>query len=214
MPQLQHGSIDAAPTEYPWIPASKLGPAVRPSGVELESSYTTDTKTLAEADWVYLQVVMAAHQVHPATVAELALLGPVGGANAKRWTIEGPLMHRPGDPGAVFGNDAPQCTALVEVAHSLTADPGTNWRRYVPGRYRLRSVQARVTITRPDPSYSFALTRLAIMATRIAPPARPRRVQGVQDVIPSGTCRVVSRDFTIVGAGSLVIEADGYLQIL
>ena len=199
-------SVEAAPGDLPWLQPSLRGAKLYPDSLDLVHVYETDAKQLAEADWAYLQVVMDAYQVHPATVAELAMLGPVGAPNAQRWTVEGPLMDRPGDPG--LGN----CTMLVEVAHSLDLDPGSNWIAYKPGRYRLRSVKARVTITRPALGYSFRVLKLALLATRAATPQRPRRVHaGISDLIPSGMCRIVSRDFEV--AGALEIADDAILEI-
>lgn len=209
MPFVSEFTIEAGPgNTQPWTPRERRGYKLAPSGVGLTHTYETDIKLLAEADWVYLQVVCCAYQIHPATVAELAALGPVGGANAARWTIEGPLLHLPGDPG-----EATNCTISVEVTHSLTADPGSNWIRYKPGRYRLRSVKARVTVTRPSTAYSFRITKLGILATRLATAQRPRRVQdGVADVIPAGMCRIVSHDFELLG--TLDVEDDAFLEIL
>lgn len=209
MPYTSSVAVDPAPVSPgPWKPVRERGPKLIPSGSGLVHVYETDAKSLAEADWVRLSVVCSAYQIHPATVAELAALGPVGGANAQRWTVEGPLCAMPGDPGA--GN----CSIVAEIAYSLTSEnPGTDWRPYVPGEYRLRSVKARVTITRPNDSYSFRVLQLGIEASRIATPQRARRVAaGVADTIPAGMCRVVVRDFEI--AGSLEIEAGAYLEIL
>lgn len=207
MPAFASVSIEAAPVAKPWITPAFSGPKLQPSGSGLEHVYTTDTKALTEADWVYLQVVLVAHQIHPATVAELATLGPVGSANAQRWTIEGPLSHQPGDPGN--GN----CTVLVEIAHSLTSDPGTDWKPYREGRYRLRSVKARVTITRPDDTYSFRVLRFALVAERVGAQQRPRRVQtGVAELIPAGMNWIAAGDFEV--KGTLDIEADAHLAIV
>jgi hypothetical protein len=191
----------------PWVPKKYRGTVLKSDGVALSSSYTTDPKLLSEADWVYLQIVCVAYQIHPATVAQLAALGPVGGANAQRWTIEGPLLNRPGDPG--LGNS----TILVEIVHSLEADPGSSWIPYKPGHYRLRSVKARVTISMPSTAYSFALTRFAVYATRVAPPQRPRKVQsGIADVLPGGMCRVIAQDFEV--QGTLDVEDDAVLEVI
>jgi hypothetical protein len=207
MPTLASVSIEAAPVAKGWITPTFGGPKLKPSGGGLSHVYTTDAKVLAEADWTYLQVVLVAWQIHPATVAELAALGPVGGSNAKRWTIEGPLSHQPDDPGD--GN----CTVSVEIAHSMTSDPGTDWRPYVEGKYRLRSVKARVTITRPSTAYSFRIARLALVAERVGAQQRPRRVHaGVSEVLASGMSWIVSRDFEVIG--SLEIESDAYLEII
>ena len=161
-------TIEAGPGDTePWVPPERRGSKLRQSGVGLTHSYTTDAQLFSESDWVYLQVVLSAYQIHPATVAELSALGPVGSTNAMRWTIEGPTSHRIGDPG--FGVN---CTMLVEVAHSLTSDPGTDWRVYRPERYKLRSFKARLTVVRPDVTYGFRVTRFAVRATRVAPAQR------------------------------------------
>lgn len=207
MPIATAMTIEAA-TPNPWLPVEHRGTKLKPSGVGLIHSYETDPKDLLEADWAYLQVALVAYQVHPATVAELVALGPVGGANARRWTIEGPLLHRPGDPGA-----GANCTMVLEVAHSLTSDPGTDWKPYRPGKYRLRSVKARVTITRPAATYSFRIVRFALLATRVSPPKRPRKVR-VADVIPAGMCQIVEGEFEILAGGSLEIEAGASLQVI
>ncbi len=207
MPTLSSVSIEAAPAAKGWITPTFGGPKLRPSGVGLSHVYTTDAKVLAEADWTYLQVVLVAWQIHPATVAELAALGPVGGSNAKRWTIEGPLSHQPDDPGA--GN----CTVTVEIAHSMTSDPGTDWKPYVEGKYRLRSVKARVTITRPTTDYSFRIARLALVAERVGAQQRPRRVQtGVAEIVAAGMSWIAAGDFEV--RGTLDIEADAHLAIV
>lgn len=196
-------------TIKPWIPLEERGDQLKPTGSGLVHVYTTDAYVLTEADWVYLQIALIAHQIHPATVAELAALGPVGGANAKRWTIEGPLVHQPDDPG-----EATNCTMALEVTQSMTADPGSNWRRYTPGRFRLRSVKARLTLTRPALTYDFRVLRFALLATRISAPQRPRKVQaGIVDSIPSGMSRTVVKDFEVVAGGSLEIESGAYLEV-
>ena len=207
MPSSSGFAIEAAPSDAVNLPIRLRGPKLRASGTDLVHVYETDTKALSEADWVYLSVVCSAYQIHPATVAQLAALGPVGGDNAKRWTIEGPLCDMPDDPGA--GN----CTIKAEIAYSLGPDPGSDWKPYEQGRYRLRSVKARVTVTRPTTHYQFRITQLGILATRISAPQRARRVaSGVSDVIPAGMCRVISHDFEVIG--SLEVEADARLEIL
>lgn len=207
MPISSAFSIEAAPTPKPWITPAFGGPKIKPSGGGLSHVYTTDTKTIAEADWVYLQVVLVAWQIHPATVAELAALGPVGSANAQRWTIEGPLSHQPGDPGN--GN----CTVSVEIAHSLSSDPGSDWQPYVEGKYRLRSVKARVTITRPTTAYDFRVARFSLRAERVGAQQRPRRVQtGVAELVASGMSWIAAGDFEV--KGTLDIEADAHLAVL
>lgn len=207
MPTLGSVSVEAAPVSKPWVTPTFGGPKLEPSGGGLVHTYTTDTKVLAEADWTYLQVVLVAWQIHPATVAELAQLGPVGSANAQRWTIEGPLSHQPGDPGNV------NCTVTVEIAHSMTSDPGSDWRPYVEGKYRLRSVKARVTITRPTTDYSFRIARMALRAERVGAQQRPRRVQtGVSEVVAAGMSWIAAGDFEV--KGTLDIESDGHLAIV
>ena len=208
MPLVDHVAIESAPTAFPWLPASEQGAKVKPSGLSLTHSYTTNTYPLDEADWVYLELVFAAYQIHPATVAELAALGPVGGENAKRWTIEGPLYHRPGDPGV-----GSNCTMVLEIAHSLTSSPGDDWKPYTPGRYRLRSVKARVRLTRPHTSYEFRITRMALRAKRIAPQQRPR-VTYTEDVLPEGKSLIVAHNYRVAAGGSLHIESDAHLRVL
>lgn len=159
-------TIEAAPTVFLHLPPIERGSKLKATAGSTTHQYETDARSIEEADWMYLQVVHAAYQVHPATVAQLAALGPVGGRDALRWTVEGPTSHRPGDPGAVAN-----CTFLIEVAYSLTATPGSDWRAYKPsGRYKLRSYKARLTITRPDETYDFRVLRFAVRAERVAQP--------------------------------------------
>jgi len=210
MPSTPHFvSVEAAPALRMWVEPRLRGPKVKPDPSELVSAYTTDTKVLAAADWVHLSVVFDAVHIHPATVDDLAILGPVDGENAKRWSIEGPLSHRPGDPGA-----GANISVLIEVAMSLTGDPGSNWQPYEPGRYRLRSVRARATLTRPRDDYDFRIVRFALEAEREAPANRPRFVHAAtQDVIPARMSRQVSTDFEIEAGAELEIEAGGILEI-
>lgn len=196
-------------TESLWLPPELRGKKLKPSGGGLSHSFTTDAYVLDQSDWVYLQVALVAYQIHPATVADLSALGPVGGENAKRWTIEGPLVHVPGDPGA-----EENCSMRVEVATSMTASPGNAWRDYTPGKFRLRSAKARVTITRPSTAYSFRVARFALLATRVSAPQRARSVAaGVVDAIPSGMCRSVVRDFRLFSGSTLRIESNAFLKI-
>lgn len=156
-------TVEAAPTPHPWIPLSERGSKLKATAGSTTHSYTTDDRVLASAGWVYLQIVFKAYQIHPATVDELDVLGPVGGRNALRWTIEGPTSHRPGDPGA-----GANCAMKLEVAYSTTATPGSDWQVYRPrGRYKLRSFKTRLTITRPDETYDFRVVRFATRATRV-----------------------------------------------
>ena len=211
MPIYTEMTIEAAPNaqERQRLPAEMRGAKLMPVGPALSHVYTTDTLTLDVADIVQLQVLLVAYQIHPATIAELAALGPVGGANAKRWTIEGPLVSIPGDPGGGVN-----CTMALEVATSMTATPGA-WRPYEAGRYRLRSVKARVTITRPSTSFQFRVARFTLLASRLSAPQRSRRVvAGVVDAVPSGMSRVVVRDFRVEAGATLLIEDNAYLKII
>lgn len=212
MPIAASINVEPAPVSKPWIPAAERGPKLKATGPSLVHTLTTDAYVLEEADYVYLEIVLRAYQIHPATIAELAALGPVGGANAQRWTIEGPTSHRPGDPGA-----GANCTMKVEIAHSMTSDPGSDWREYVPGtrKYRLRSVKARLTITRPAATYDFRVLQFDLQAQRAAAQKRPRGVpDGVSDVIQPGACIVVPRNFEIPATSSLEIADNAYLEIL
>lgn len=210
MPVYSEVSIEAAPSaaERLYLPREQRGKKAKPAS-GLSHTYTTDVYSMAEADWVYLQVTLVAYQIHPATIAELAALGPVGGPNARRWTIEGPLHHVPGDPGAETN-----CTMKLEIAHSMAATPGSAWRDYEAGRFRLRSAQARVTIVRPSAAYDFRICRFSLLATKVPAPQQVRNVAaGVQDVIPSGMCRSIVRDFRLPATSSLRIEDDAFLKI-
>lgn len=210
MPQFQDVGVEDAPTGQAllWTPLDLRSRKLKASS-GLVGTYTTEALVLSECDWVYLQASLVAYQIHPATVAELAALGAVGGANAQRWTIEGPLLHRPGDPGV-----GSNCSIRVDVSTSInSASPGTNWRSFTPGRYRIRSAVARLTLTRPSTSYNWRVARFGLLGTRVAAPNRSRKVPaGVSDVVPSGMSRVVARDFEVLG--SLEIEAGGILEIL
>lgn len=212
MPLQSALTTEVAPSasEKLWLPPEMRGTKLKPTGSGLVHTFTTDTYVLAESDWVYLQIALVAYQIHPATVAELSALGPVGGPNAKRWTIEGPLVHVPGDPG-----EETNCTMRIEVATSMTSTPGSAWRDYSPGRFRLRSAKARLTITRPSTAYSFRVARFTLVATRISAQQRSRKVaSGVVDAIPSGMCRVVVRDFEIAAGASLEVESGAHMEIL
>lgn len=156
-------SIGAA-VNSPWIPAVRRSAHLKATGVALTGSYTTDVHAFSEPDEVYLQAVTYAEQVHPWTVEQVAALGPIEGPNARRWTMEGPTSLRPGEPS--------NCTLKVEVATSLGAAPGGDWRTFVPGMFKLRSYKFRATLTRPSADFDFRLYRLATRATRKAQPMR------------------------------------------
>lgn len=192
------------------LPPEERGPSLISSGVGLVHVYTSDTYVLAESDLVQLQVLLVAYQVHPATCDELAALGPVDGPNASRWTIEGPLVHVPGDPG-----EATNCAMKLEIQTSMTDSPVDEpWRDYEAGRYRLRSARVRLTITRPSDTYGFSVHRFTLLATRLSAPQRSRRVRAGGDAIPAGMCRIVVYDFEIDSGATLEIEAGGYMEVL
>lgn len=135
-------------------------PEVESSGPGLGFRYEFTGQSFSAAVHVYLQVGLIARQIHPATIAEVsAIVGPLGSRKARQWTIEGPLL------ASLW--DEPNCTVKVEVAHSLGSTPGTDWREYRPGVYRLRSYAVRVTITRPSAAFDFRLSRLYVRATKM-----------------------------------------------
>jgi hypothetical protein len=211
MPTLSSITIEAAPSAAAklYLPVERHGEKLKAQGVSLVHTYQTDVKVFSECDYVWLQVALVAWQIHPATIEELDALGPIGGANMRRWTLEGPLMHRPGDPGA-----ASNCSMRIRLAHSFRADPGTDWRPYEAGKYRCRSARAELTITRPSTDYDFRVARFTLEARRISAPQRARKVHaGVIDTVPAGMSRVVSTDFEVEATGSLEIEAGGILEI-
>lgn len=212
MPFFQGIDTVAAPTGavVHRTPKAFRSKTLKPDALSLESIYRTDPLVLEAADDVWIEVTMEAYQIHPATVAELAALGPVGGENAKRWTVEGPLYHRPGDPGA-----GRNCTITVEITTSLSSDPGDNWRTYEAGVYRARSVKARLKISRPSTAYSWRVGRFTVSAARIPPPQRGRVVRpGVVDVVPSGMSRTVVRNLRVSPDATLRIESDAFLKII
>lgn len=150
----------------PWeAPYRRSGALKRDAlNVALFHQYTTDPFVLDEADWVYLQALVYAEQIHPWTVDQVSELGGIESRNAKRWTMEGPISPVAGEPA--------NCTQLLQVAYNLTASPGSDWRTFQPDKYKLRSVKLRLTITRPSTDFDFRVYRLAIRATRVAPPQR------------------------------------------
>jgi len=111
---------------------------------------------------VFLQVGVEAEQHHPATLTELDKLGPIGGRNMGRWTLEGPLVALSGDAGSTVN-----CTLTTEVAFSTSLTAGSDFREYKAGIYRMRSFKVKVTVVRPDATYNFAITRLSVRATKI-----------------------------------------------
>ena len=164
MPQLQNVSVEAAPTNQPWLPAPERGAKLKANGASLTHSYETDTRALAEADWVYLQVGWIAYQVHPMGWDALDVYGAFDGRDMQRWTWEGPTSLRAGEVG--------NCSIACELAYSTTSSPGSDWRAFRPGRYKLRSFKVRLVVTRPSTSYDFRILRLATRATRVAVPRR------------------------------------------
>lgn len=164
MPISQADTI--AGTTDPWVPAIKRSVALKRDNlnVYLVAQFTTNDHVLAESDWVYLQAAVYAEQIHPWTLDQVDALGPIEGPNAQRWTMEGPTSIAPGEPA--------NCTMLLEVAHSLTTSPGSDWREFRPGRYKLRSYRMRLTITRPSLDFDFRVYRFATRATRAAPAQR------------------------------------------
>lgn len=150
----------------PWVPVIKRSGALKRDLLNVipEHQFTTDAYVLSESDWVYLQAVLYAEQIHPWTVDQVDALGPIEGPNAARWTMEGPTFDLPGEPQ--------QCDCKIEVAHSLTDDPGTDWRVFRAGKFKLRSAKLRLTITRHSLDFDFRVYRFALRATRMAPPQR------------------------------------------
>ena len=148
-----------------WVPAYLRGPQLKPSAGTTHT-HETDAQALAEADWVYLQIVLMAYQIHPMTVGGLDAFGPIGGRNFLRWTSEGPTSLLPGETA--------NCSIRVDVAHSLTATAGSDWREHDSGRHKLRSFKARVVVTRPDTTYDFRIVRFGVQATVNAPPMPDR----------------------------------------
>lgn len=164
MPVSQLDTI--AGSTNPWDPVVKKSVALKRDSLNahLIGQFTSNARVLAESDWVYLQALLYAEQIHPWTVDQVAALGPIEGRNAMRWTLEGPLSPGPGEPA--------NCAIFLEVAHSLTATPGSDWREFKPGKYKLRSYRMRLTIARPSLDFDFRIYRLATRATRVAPPQR------------------------------------------
>lgn len=160
-----------AGTTNPWVPAIRRSAALKRDAlnVELVATFTGDPHVLSESDWVYLQVSMYAEQIHPWTVDQIDALGPIEGENAARWTWEGPTYTLPGEPA--------NCTFALEVAHSLTSDPGTDYRAFQSGLFKLRSYRVRLVITRPSLEFDFRVYRLATRATRRALPQREVHVE-------------------------------------
>jgi hypothetical protein len=147
----------------PGVPPVKQSPSLAPSGGGLTHVYTSGTKIIAggEPDWVYLSAVLYAEQIHPATLEDLDAMDV---RDLERWSIEGPTSLRPGE--------TPNCSLTLDMAYSLTTTPGTDWREFRPGEYKLRSYILRLTITRPTTDYDFRVYRLATRATRKAKPMR------------------------------------------
>jgi hypothetical protein len=148
MPTLGSMAIHAA-QPYPWVAPERRSAALKASGGGLVHTYESDAQALGAAAWVYLQAVIYAEQIHPATADDLDAMS---GRDLARWSIEGPTFVRPGE--------TPNCTLKLEVAYSLTATPGSDWREFRPGRYKLRSYQMKLTVTRPTTDYDFRIYRL------------------------------------------------------
>lgn len=170
MPIIAGMEVEDAAT-HPWIPAIKRSGALKRDllNVALVAVYESESLVLNESDWVYLQAVLYAEQIHPYTLDQIGALGPIEGPNAARWTIEGPTSDLPGEPQ--------QCDFKIEVAHSLMATSGTDWRAFRPGKFKLRSCRLRLTITRYSLDFDFRVYRFAIRANRIAPPQRDWAVE-------------------------------------
>lgn len=158
------------PSTDPWVPLIRRGAALKRDllNVDLIGSYTGDAHVFDEAEWVYLQAVTYAEQVHPWTVDQIDALGPIEGANAMRWTFEGPTSIRAGEPQ--------NCTMALELAYSQTTVPGSDWRTFRPGRYKLRSYRVRIVVTRPSLDFDFRVYRLATRATKLGK-ARKRVIE-------------------------------------
>lgn len=156
------------PTVKRWLPPVRRTAYLEPNGIDLVSIAETPVRSFTEADWVYLQIVLYAEQIHPWTMEDIDQLKTE--RDLARMSIEGPTFIRPGEPA--------DCTMKVEVAHSLTATPGSDWREYRGvGPYKLRSFQARLTITLPTTDHSFRLYRFATRATRRGAPMRDTHVE-------------------------------------
>lgn len=160
MPMLSDLSSEPAPVAKPWLRTIERGKKLKASGAALAHEYETDTRTLKAPDWVYLQVSWSAYQIHPIAWDDLDQYGAFDGPDMARWTWEGPTSLLPGE--------TPNCTIRCEVAYSTTSSPGSDWKEYREGRYRLQSVKARLVITRPNADYDFRVLRLATRVTRVA----------------------------------------------
>lgn len=145
------------------LPPAYRSAALYASGGALEHIYEGNVRSLFAAEELQLEVVLVAYQIHPWTVEQISELGPIGGRNMARWTLEGPTSPMPGEPG--------NCTFKLEIAHSTGASPGTDWREIRPGgKYLLRSYQTRLTIVRPSTDFDFRVHRLNVSATRTLTP--------------------------------------------
>ena len=130
-----------------------------PTGGGLQHRYEFTGGTFSATQWAYLQIGIEANQVYPWTFEDLDSLGTWSSVALARWTSEGPLALRSGEPL--------NCVLTIEISTSTTSTPGTNWIRFRPGRYKLRRYALRITIDRPTTSHSFRLRRLVVRATRI-----------------------------------------------
>lgn len=147
------GSYPASTAEE----ATGLKPLV-PSGGGLTHSYDFQTGVLPTAAWGYFHVAYEAFQIHPTTVAELDLLGPVGGRELSQWTAEGPLYMRAG----YLANGS----AHVDVVASANASPGSGFSAFRAGNYRIRSAKCKLTVVRPSTAHSFRIRRMAARFVR------------------------------------------------
>lgn len=161
MPVLANMAVQGALTgaQALQVPPQYQTSALKATGGGTLHTYTGDAQSLSSLQEVHLEVVLVAYQIHPYTLDQLDQLGPIGGRNWRRWSLEGPTCPRDGEPD--------NCTIQVQIAHSPTATAGTDWKEYRPGLYRLRSYNARIRITRPNTNFDFRVHRFAVRVARL-----------------------------------------------
>ncbi len=126
------------------------------TGAGLSASYAFSPNTLPEPEEVYAQIFVEAYQIHPRTWEEM---GAWNSMENQRWTWEGPLWTLPGE--------TPNATLSLSLAHGVGSSVSAASRKFIPGKYALRSSDVTFGIERPSMDYNARVDRMAVRYTRV-----------------------------------------------
>jgi hypothetical protein len=119
----------------------------------LTATYNLDQISLASANRVLANCAVEAYQIRPETLADCRFA--LGDATGRRWSLEGPMDDLDGSNSAV----------LLEWRWSSTASTSSEtWRVFRPGEVYARTIDFRVTFTRPTSSYDMRCVRILSQA--------------------------------------------------